>query len=230
MVSHAFVFNKNGIEKQPLNDQIAEWLKNPNITNLHHFISPAPVDIGQQPSVRHCHVIKYALENYGINHNDIVVIVDGDAFPIRPISVRSLLSDYHFAGLLKLEYLWVVFVAFDPRNVPNIQDLKFDIAVIDNVIHDTGSHTYHYLRNNPNAIVRTDLGIDSTFLATKEISTLLEDGFTYPEIDLIKKNVWPPVIFNWDNHFLHFFSVSFDFHGKHKEESVKEFVDAILQN
>lgn len=215
-------------KEQSLNYQITEWLKDPNIIDLHHFVSRDPQEIGNHASVRHCHVIKYAFENYGKNHNDIVVIVDGDAFPIKPFSVRSLLSDCAMAGLLKYNYLWVVFIAFDPRTLPDINDLKFDIAVIDNCINDTGSYTYHYLKNNPNIVVKTDSGICSDSIHNKDVSTLVNEGFTNPEIELIKNRVFPPVIFNWERHFFHFFSASFNWHDRHKENNVENFVNAIL--
>lgn len=219
---------------EPLNYQIAEWLQDFRITNIHKFISSDPSDIAQQPSVRHCHVIKYALENFGYNHNDIIALVDGDAFPIKPLSIRSLLYDYDIIGLHKgyagIDYLWVVFVAFDAQTLPNINELTFDIAVINDIIHDTGSYTYHYLNNNPNVKFKKYIGQVGSDLALKPTETLLEEGFTHAEIQLIKKNDWPPVEFHLDKCLFHFSTSSFNFPGyEQKEINLKKFIGKVLK-
>lgn len=227
-------FNQEWHEEAPLNYKIAEWLKDPKIFNPHTFISPNPRDIGKQPSVRHCHVIKYAMENFGYNHDDIVGLVDGDAFPIRPLSVRSLLSDCDIAGIRKnyypIEYLWVVFMVFDMRSFPNKKDLIFDLAVVDNMIHDTGSNLYHFLLDNPHIRCKKYDGLTGNNFPDKSVDALLSAGFSEPEIDLIQKeNTKIPVEFHLDKRLLHFSTSSFNFSGHvEKLALVKDFAEKIL--
>lgn len=224
-------------EEEPLNYKIAEWLKDPNIKNIHSFISTHPHDIAKQPSVRHCHVIKYALEHFGYNHNDIVGLIDGDAFPIRPLSCRSLVSDCDIAGIQKrpgnsseIDYLWVVFIIFDMRTMPKKEELNFDIALINNMIHDTGSETYHFLLNNPNIRCKKFKGIMSDHFNDVSRDSMINEGFTTPEINLIKNNSTNyPFELHLDKHLFHFLSSSFNVPGYlEKEILVKEFVEAIL--
>lgn len=224
--------------KEPLNYQIAEWLKDPNIIDIHQFISPLPEDIGQHPAVRHCHVIKYAVEKFGYKHNDIVVLVDGDAFPIKPLNIRSLLVKHPIIGLEKTktypdagaDYLWVVFIAFQPKLLPNIKDLKFDISVINNKIYDTGSSTYHYLNNNPKVKYKKYQGIVASDLALKPVSTLLEEGFSNAAIELIKKNDWPPVEFHLNGCLFHCSNSSRYLNEyERKEANIMNFVNTLLE-
>ncbi len=219
---------------ESLNYEIAEWIKNPSLTNIHAFISPQPSDIGQQPSVRHCHVIQYALENYGYKHNDIVALVDGDAFPIRPLNIRTLLKKHDIIGIRKeyadIDYLWVVFVAFNPRTMPYVKELKFDIAVVNNILHDTGSYTYHFLNNHPDVNCKKYEGQVGSTLALHSEQALLDKGFTPIEIELIKKDDYPPTEFHLNKRLFHFNTSSFNFAGyEQKEAHVQEFIEKILQ-
>lgn len=109
-------------------------------------------------SMRHCHVIQFALDYFGYDHNDIIAILDGDFFPIRSVSIRSLLNKKDLIGSYKTvgdaKYLWVPFVAADMRTLPNKKDLKFHLDVIRNNLYDTGSHSHYYLVNNPKVRVK----------------------------------------------------------------------------
>ena len=58
--------------------------------------------IRENPSVRHFHVIDYALEHYGYDHDDIIVIMDGDNFLIKPLSIRELLGRNDIIGFKPL--------------------------------------------------------------------------------------------------------------------------------
>ena len=119
-------------------------------------------------SVRHCHVARYALENFGINHDDIVGVIDGDMFLIRPCSIREIMDTYDIIGSRQTdyyqkgyEYAWLALCFFKPYNLPNKHDFHFDL-----VLHrynmdpqngwgtwylhlDSGAQTYFYLKNNP---------------------------------------------------------------------------------
>lgn len=141
----------------PLNEQVQAALSTPLGNDYFRFPFkdgyPDIQKIYENVSVRHCHLIQYALDHYGYDNDDIVVIMDGDLIAIQPVSIRSLLAEVPIVGIdsefRDKHYLWVPFIAFDPKRLPNLRDLKFHIDLIDGVVCDTGSHSYHYLKNNP---------------------------------------------------------------------------------
>lgn len=123
--------------------------------------------ISRTGSLRHSHAIQYALDHFGYEHDDIVALLDGDIFAIKPIDLRELLEGYDVIGSHKVDwnvwyyndpywedYLWVTFIAFDPRTIPNKKDFHFMPDFINNRLHDTGSHSYFYLKNNPDVAVK----------------------------------------------------------------------------
>lgn len=141
----------------PLNQQIQQALSTPLGNDFFCFPLkdgvPDIQKIHENVSVRHCHLIQYALDHFGYDHDDIVVIMDGDVFPIRTVSIRELLNDVPIAGIdsefWDKHYLWVPLIAFDSKRLPNLKDLKFHVDLIDGVVCDTGSHSYQYLKDNP---------------------------------------------------------------------------------
>ena len=54
--------------------------------------------MSQRPSVQHNHVIQFALDHYGYNHDDIVVIINGDMFAIRKFSIKEMINGYDVIG------------------------------------------------------------------------------------------------------------------------------------
>lgn len=71
-------------------------------------------------------MIQYALDHYGYDHDDIIVILDGDAFPIRPLNLYHLLADNPIVGIKRLiqednmDHLWAPFIAFNPKALPKL--------------------------------------------------------------------------------------------------------------
>lgn len=225
-----------------LNEYLRINLENPLIyshVSFKKLSKSSPLaHIYNQPSVRHCHVIQYALDNYGYNHDDIVVILDGDAFPIRPLSLSEMLAPYDIVGIQKListenvDYLWVVFIAFNPHKLANPKELKFHLDVINDKLYDTGAHSYHYLKNNPFLKVKKYLGQASTGFYHWDPSNIQQYGFNEDEIWLIKNLPWPQSVeFHMDHHILHFGASSFDLEGHLlKEKYVKEFIHRRLES
>ena len=194
----------------PLNDKFQAWTKDPNI---YSHISNFRLNHG---SLRHSHVLQYALDHFGYDHDDIVGVIDGDCFPIRPLSLRTLLGDYHIAGIRKyvfedkFDYLWVVFTIFNPNTIPHKEDLNFNIDLINNKVHDTGSHTYHFLKDHPEVKCLKFPGEQSFGFYSWNARELKKYGFNSAEISLIKdldslKNFpWPITVeFHVNNHFMH---------------------------
>ncbi len=216
----------------PLNQIVTNVLLDPNIYSHINFRST----ISNQPSIRHCHVIQYALDHFGYDHNDIVVILDGDAFPIRPLSLRALLAHHPIIGIQKfipeddISYLWVPFIAMDMRRMPNKHDLKFHVDVIRNKLYDTGAHTYHYLKNNPKVKPVMLCGHSSTSFYNMPPSEMYLHGFNDHEIELAKTLPWPNCVeFHFSHLFLHFGASAFTLEGHEiKSEYVKNFLIKIL--
>ena len=199
-----------------------------------------PEDFDKQPSLRHSHVVQYALDNFGYNHDDIVVIADADIFPIRPFNLRDWIRRYDILGLKRvkqngnthIEYLWPVFVAFRPKELPNLDDFRFSVDLINGVIDDTGSHTYHYLRRNPQVCVYMCTGYLNGAFTNQSSNKIKKYGFNDREIDLIHalpKNLHSQIEFHLSQHFLHFSGFTFNYDGHdEKFECMKNFLEKIL--
>ncbi len=216
-----------------LNAQIMAWTEN---SNLYSHIGPLSPN---HPSVRHCHVIQYALDRFAYAHDDLVVLLDGDCFPSRPVHFKKLLGKNHIVGIRKeqggYEYLWVVLTLFDPRTAPYKKDLKFHVDVINNEIHDTGSHTYHYLKHPEVLSAKIQGGSSSGFYHWTD-DEMRNFGFTSHEIalmrelDSLKDFPWPITVeFHINNQFIHLGNSAFGLPGhKQKLQCVKRFVESIL--
>lgn len=222
----------------PLNDYLHERLQEPStIGNWDWNQSTTIEEIANHPSVRHCHVIQYALDHYGYDHNDIVVLMDGDNFLIKPLSIRALLGKYDIIGFNQQEdveararkkfrmnvpknseKLWVVFIAFNPTKLPNPYELQFHVDVVndisrfpDNSIQDTGSAIYKYLAKYPHLKITAYPWLNScVFRENFTQHELLGLGFEECLINFID-NIKPAnVQFFLFEHFIHFSAVSFE--------------------
>ncbi len=241
------ICNKNNIpyvryeqewhKTDPLNEYILHILEDPRtdspfqLDSVHGKLT-AEI-ISRYPGFRHCHVIQYALDHYGYDHDDIVVILDHDLFPMKPLSIRKLLEDAPLIGIEHIgrhgdRYLWVPFIAFDPKRFPNIRDLKFHCDAINHHFYDTGAASYHYLKNNPNVPYRMYPRIyDQEFyhLSTRKLQHL---GLSRDEIRLIKDLPWPGCIeFYIDFHFLHYCGGYIDSHPI-KQSAVLDYLRRVL--
>ena len=220
---------------EPLNDLIYSYVINPNV-QLHVGFSPDLFGIANQPSVRHCHVIQYALNQHGYSHDDIVVILDGDCFPIRPVSIRALIAGKGMIGAYRyvreegIGYMWVPFVRIDTPHLHDHADLMFHLDVINNKLHDSGAHSYHYMVNHPQVVVGMYAWHASSTFHDKSDGCMYQHGFNAAEIELTKALPWPSCVeFHVDHHFLHFGASSFYLEGHDdKVRCIKDFLNKIL--
>ncbi len=223
-------------ETDPLNDYIYTLLQRQDLIHSHVSFFGARKDIARNSTLRHSHVIQYALDHFGYDHDDIVVILDGDCFPIRPISLREWFKDHQIIGINRrieaedIEYLWVPFVAFDITKLPNKRELKFHPDMINGYFHDTGSHVYHYLNNHPEVSVRRFSGYSSTVFHGYSIIEMRDFGFNFKEALFAQKLPWPLCVeFQMENCFLHFGASSFGLEGDDvKSRYVVDFLNEIL--
>ncbi len=213
-------FDPSWHEIDPLNAYLLEFLSNPNIHSHIGFNHSTIQCICQQVSVRHSHVIQFALDHFGYDHDDLVVILDGDIFPIRPFKLRSLMGKSQIMGSYKyireqdVAYFWVPFISMNMPKMPNKNDLRFHVDLIKDYIFDTGAHSYYYLKNNPDVIAKKHSWIGSAENHYKSIKELKAMGFSTKEARFIKDLPWPQCVeFHIDKHFLHFAGSSFYLEG-----------------
>jgi hypothetical protein len=218
----------------PLNKQIRAALSTPHGNDFFKFPikngAPDIKKIYENVSVRHCHLIQYALDHYGYDHDDIVVIMDGDVFAIQPISIRAFLDEVPIVGIdsefRDKHYLWVPFIAFDPKRLPNLRDLKFHIDLIDGLVCDTGSHSYQYLKNNPEVTFKLyPRCYDSDFFPY-DVDSFARFGLKPSAYSSIN---WPTRLeFYVDHHFIHFCGGS-GLHPSRKFFDIAELMGLILE-
>ncbi len=172
------------------------------------------VAVSQQCSVRHSHLIQYALENFGYAHNDLVVIMDADVFPIKPTSIRNLLTDVLVAGVDHLDpgspsegpycyhYLCPPFIVFDPTKLPDVKQLKFHVGFLDGMLFDTGSQSQAYLERHPEVPVRLYPRRTGADFSPWDTAAFKHHGLAYLGLT---KLPWPTSFeFYVDSHFVHF--------------------------
>jgi len=108
-------------------------------------------------SLRNCTAIQHALETIGFDHDDIVMLLDSDMFPIKPFNAHSYLQSFHLAGYkypLHRDHgsidghIWIGLVLIDMPHLPNRRTLNFYCGLFDGEIVDSGGHTAYYLRDN----------------------------------------------------------------------------------
>lgn len=231
-------FEQEWHSSNPLNHRLWGHLQNSTIRSHLNFRGSSFLDVVKQPSVRHCHVIQYALDHFGYNHSDIVIILDGDMFPIRPIDVRSLMTNAHIVGTFKyiaeqdVGYFWVPFIAMNMPAMPDKERLRFHTDRIGNYIFDSGAHSYHYLRDHLTLETKRFSWEGSTSHRDASLVALQARGFTQDEARLIKELPWPQnVEFHIDKHFLHFAGSSFNVEGHDiKSLFLTRFVKALISS
>ena len=222
----------------PLNYQVDDWLKDINVASHLQFPDKTLIGIANQPSIRHAHVIQYALDHYGYTHDDVVVLMDGDAFMMREMSLKKEMMFVDFFGLcrhfeeVQVIYPWVPFIAFDPRHLPNVSDLHFNPSVINRVLYDTGADAYHYLKNHPHLLLNLSLGDSSSHYEKSTVDRMLELGFSGEESWFVKTLPKGIVVEFFLNHsLLHFGSSSFELKGHFsKAQIVQDFIDLIVDH
>lgn len=202
--------------------------------------------LAQHPSVRHCHVIQYALDHYGYDHDDLIAIIDGDNFLIKPTSFRDLLGAHDFVGFSRhrdmgatyrkqlltaqahsKQNMWVpsvIFIAFNPSKLPNVRELKFHVDVIsghpnyyNNYIGDSGAAACRYIMKYPDLKIKEFYwNYNEDFILSCSSKELENMGFSYYLMQFME-DVYPQFVQLYAfEHFLHFVNVS-----SHRGESKK---------
>jgi glycosyltransferase involved in cell wall biosynthesis len=242
----------------PLNTYLQMRLQQPSTIGIWGWNASTSIEqLGAHASVRHSHVIQYALDHFGYCHDDIVVLMDGDNFLIKPLSIRELLGSNDIVGFNQwpdegarlrrrgeltvpknMEKFWVVFIAFNPRKLPDLYDLKFHVDVVsghphlpNNTISDTGAAIYNYLQNHPELKLQAypwqDSGVFRYYFSNKELKDMnLSDRLIRFIQDIAPGNVQFFVF----EHFMHFSAGSFEVADhQHKVGHLHKFIADILK-
>lgn len=127
------------------------------------------------PAVRNSNVIQYSLDTLGFDHNDILMIIDSDAFLIKKFDIRRYLDNALLAGPVKpcsawpihdckklhpsinpFTYLWAGLVIFDMKNLPNKKSINMNCGYLYNntIPVDAGGFLHSYLKDNQEVEVK----------------------------------------------------------------------------
>lgn len=168
----------------------------------------------QSPGHRHMDGIKFSLEQVGFQHNGIVMIIDADMFPIKPINLHSYMKNHDFIGgyqerhdnNITIEYSSPCLVIMNMHRLPNKTTLNFDGDTVEGVTCDVGGHSYYYFRDNPSVNVHLYTAISKDFLPMNR-EALLNLGYDTNSIDLLL-NVRREYGFEFhgDTYFIHFYA------------------------
>ena len=169
-------YNQEWHLSEPLNEEISSLVKDPNASLIWNWNENTTIEeIGAHGSIRHCHVIQYALNHSAYNHDDAVVLLDGDNLLIHPLSIHALLERADIVYSSRIEDIEGVarkqsritlpqrnglpspiFMAFYPSKLPDIRSFKLDVGLLknhplkrDHSLHDTGAKLYDYLQKHP---------------------------------------------------------------------------------
>lgn len=220
-----------------LNDQVLKWQQDPTVVKMPYFFAFSREEIAQQASVRHCHVIQYALEGFGYEHDDIVAIVDGDLFPVRPISLRHMMQNTPIVASMKPEvdinYFWVTFIAMDMRKLPDKRELTLSLGCVNGVMHDSGAYSYFYIKSHPEVRYKGFSVINSAQVNALDSETLKNQyGFNAEECELIRlvTQNGEDVDFQIEGHFLHMRGSHNEWRMQRKQAEVTAFFERLLNN
>jgi hypothetical protein len=218
-----------------LTDQVLKYQQDPSVVKMPYFFASSREEIAQQPSVRHCHVIQYALEGFGYEHDDIVAIVDGDLFPMRPISLRQMMQNTPIVASMKPEvdvpYFWVTFIAMDMPKLPDKRELTLSLGCINGVMHDSGAQSYFYIKSHPEVHYKGFSVINSAQVSALDPATLkAQYRFSSEESELIRTVTQNEVDidFQIEGRFLHMRGSHNEWYMQRKQAEVTAFFERLL--
>lgn len=200
-------------------------------------------DSGAEGTRRHCDGIQYSLDVIGYDFDGIVVIIDSDCFPLKPININQLFDEGHdivaitrgpFSGGIAVEYLWPGLTMMAMNRLPDRKTLDFKCGNIGGHLVDSGGYTHYYLKNHPEVKVKS-LGYFPEgciykhcrdFPAKQREKIYRRLNFNKREIDWIFKHPGFDIEFYHYNHFLHFNCGRFS--QSNKEAILAELMESIL--
>lgn len=203
----------------------------------------------QRADYRHANCIKYSFDILGYNHDGIVLLIDSDAFLIRPFSISKFMVDKDIAAPIRrghygVYYLSPIVCFFNMSQLPEKDLINFNSGHINGSVVDTGGWTNKYLLKHAELRIAKlnftfchQLFLEDNHLnksadpVADDVKTAfyLNAGFNEKEIKFLLKK---PSTFEFylDNKFLHYRGGSTD-HLKaiKKYQIFSDFINDILQ-
>ncbi len=197
-----------------------ECIRIPQEIHDQPYLKRWPGESYHHPAVRNCNVVQYSLDQYGFNHDDILVLLDSDVFLIKEFDIRNFMHGYDIAGLGQSKaknkrYLWIGLVFLNMPKLPNKRELNFNCGKVDGVSVDAGGHSYYYLQKYPQVMTNFFGGIHVThlkcdrcqknkvMLCKHNTQKLKKCGFVDHEIQFIQTGIHNAEFF-LNNSFLHY--------------------------
>lgn len=188
---------------------------------------------GYHPSVRHCQLVQYALQNFGYNHDDIIGLLEGDVFLINKFSIRDCLKNYDIAGVIRnneFPYFWIGLIFINIPKLPNKETLNFDVFFTkkgnQEKIYESGGNTYNYIQSNPKVTYQSYKQLPMNLMVKFDELQLKKLNFEKKEINLINQiksnsksndiGVSPYCEFHFNNCFFHLGSGRVDYFFQNK--------------
>lgn len=155
------------------------------------YLPKGPGEDGNHSCKRCAHVVQYSLDILGVDHDDLVAIIDSDMFLIKPFSIRHYMQDIQLAGVpqsrdngvSRVEYFWNGLVFFDMPALPDKKSINFNCGRVEGIGTDVGGYTFYYLQNHPHLRRKN---IDGLY--THDIKELKNVFFTQEMIWLIDQS------------------------------------------
>ncbi len=149
----------NNARKKNLEERITSECKRLNIACI-RVPQNVPLMPGPACSSHHAGAIRYSLETLGYQHDSILVLLDSDMFLTRNFCIRDYLDGHQLAAWMRrsqpsgVQFMWPGIAFIDMANLPDKEQLCFDIGSVKGAYVDTGGHTYHYLKAHPNTSLK----------------------------------------------------------------------------
>lgn len=148
-----------------------------------------------QAAFRHGDGIYYAFEKFGLNHDDIFVIIDSDVFLTKEFSIREYLGEYEISSITRKWTVWphldvvpsAELIFFNVPKLPNPKSLIFKPGFISYRYIDTFQFIQFYLNSNPSVKFKEMNEFTLKSLAKRNnTEDLFKMGFSSMQTNLIK--------------------------------------------
>lgn len=202
-------------------------------------------DPGAEGTRRHCDGIQFSLDVIGYDFDGIVIIIDSDCFPIKPININQLFDDGSdlvaivrgpFSGGRAVEYLWPGLAMMAMNRLADHKTIDFKCGNINGHLVDSGGYTHYYLKNHPEVKLKR-LGYfpeGNLYNQCRHFSNQQKEkiyrrlNFNQSEIDWVLKYPEYDIEFYHYNHFVHFNAGRFS--QESKAAVLSELMEGVLRN
>ena len=109
-------------------------------------------------AVRHSHCVQYFLNTRGFDFKGTVLLVDSDAFLVRPLNITELMKDYDMTSFFKgsaneagatIMYCCPVLTFLNMESLPDKKSINFGCGWVNNCVGDSGGFTHYYIKDHP---------------------------------------------------------------------------------